>query len=61
MPHEIAIFEDRHGSGEWRVEYFDDDGACYVTIFAGPDAEKRARDYHDALKTGLISILHARP
>ena len=27
---EVSINEDRHGSGEWRVEYFDDDGGCYV-------------------------------
>ena len=36
-------------AGEWRVEYFDDDGGCYVAIFAGPAAEQRARDYRDAL------------
>jgi hypothetical protein len=40
-------------SGEWRVEYFDDDGGCYVAIFAGPAAEQRARDYRDALSGAL--------
>ena len=41
---------------EWRVEYFDDDGGCYVTIFAGPAAERRARDYFNSLKSGRLSI-----
>src|SRR3954454_21578170 len=36
---EVSVNEDRFGTGEWRVEYFDDDGGCYVTIFAGPAAE----------------------
>jgi alcohol dehydrogenase (cytochrome c) len=33
---EISAFEDREEDGEWRVEYFDDDGGCYVAVFAGP-------------------------
>ena len=40
-----------------RVEYFDDDGGCYVTIFAGPESEKRARDYFASLKSGRLAIL----
>jgi hypothetical protein len=28
---EVSVNEDRFGTGEWRVEYFDDDGGCYVT------------------------------
>ena len=51
---EISVFQDRKQAGEWRVEYFDEDGGCYVTIFAGPGAEKRARDYGDALKAGVL-------
>ena len=43
-------------TGEWRVEYFDDDGGGYVTIFAGPAAERRARDYFISLKSGRLSI-----
>jgi len=31
---EIKVFEDRIVSGQWRVEYFDDDGGYYVAIFA---------------------------
>ena len=37
---EMSVNEDRHGASEWRVEYFDDDGGCYVTIFAGPVARE---------------------
>ena len=51
----IKVFEDRIVSGQWRVEYFDDDCGCYVTIFAGPAAERRARDYGDVLTTGRLS------
>jgi hypothetical protein len=52
---EIKVFEDRIAAGEWRVEYFDDDGGCYVTIFAGPAAERRARNYRDALSGRLLT------
>ena len=57
----IAAFEDRREAGEWRVEYFDDDGGCYVTIFAGPEAEMRARDYADALKAGVLKRVTVGP
>jgi len=33
--------------GDWRVERIGPDGECLVTIFGGPWAEKRARDYHE--------------
>jgi len=36
---EVSVHEDRYGRGEWHVSYFDDDGGCYVTVFAGPAAE----------------------
>jgi hypothetical protein len=55
---EIKVFADRFGRPEWRVEYTDDDGTCYVRIFAGPDAERRARDYHAALKSGMLEPIH---
>lgn len=45
----IEVFADRQGLPEWRVQYVDNDGGCYVTIFAGPFAEKRAREYAVAL------------
>ena len=56
---DVTVTEDLDGTGEWRVEYFDDDGACYVTVFAGPQAERRARDYFDALKFGRLRTLRA--
>ena len=40
------VFEDRETPGQWRVEWFDDDGACeLVEIFTGPDARRRALRY----------------
>ena len=32
----------------------DDDGGCYITIFAGPAAERRARDYFISLKLVVL-------
>jgi hypothetical protein len=58
---EVSVHEDRYGEPEWRVEYFDQDGGCYVTIFAGPEAEKRARDYFGALKSGVLKIIREVP
>jgi hypothetical protein len=40
-------------SDEWRVEYFDDDGGCYVTAFAGPTPSKGSADYFHSLKLEL--------
>ena len=31
----------------WHVETIDSEGKCYVTIFSGPEAEKRASEYAD--------------
>jgi hypothetical protein len=58
---DVILQEDLHGNGEWRVEYQDDDGACYVTIFAGQAAERRARDYFYALKTGVLKTVRDGP
>jgi hypothetical protein len=52
---DLKLFEDKASPGAWRVEYFDDDGGCYVTVFGGPQAEDRARDYYAALRTGLLA------
>jgi hypothetical protein len=38
---------------------FDADGGCYVTIFAGPEAEPRARDYFKVLKGKWLRIIRA--
>jgi hypothetical protein len=55
---EIKVFEDRVVPGQWRVEYFDDDGGCYVAISA---AEQRARDYGDALIEGVLTPVSVIP
>ena len=34
---------------------------CYMTIFAGPKAERRARDYFNALKTGALKTVRDGP
>jgi hypothetical protein len=51
---QVTVIDDSGSTGDWRVEYFDDDGACYITVFAGPKAEQRARDYFQALKFGRL-------
>lgn len=56
---QLQVFEDREQPGDWRVEYVDDDGGCYVTIFAGPAAEQRARAYFDALQGGALKVVCA--
>ena len=43
MTYEVA---QSHGvQDEWRVEAVDDDGAIHVTLFSGPQAQPRAREY----------------
>ena len=54
---DVWLVDDRNASGVWRVEYQDDDGGCYVTIFAGPAASQRARDYYKALRAGLLATI----
>ena len=56
----VMLFEDRTGNGEWRVEYQDQEGGCYLNVFAGPAAEWRARDYFQALKRGEMRIVRTR-
>ena len=51
---EVSVNEDRFGTGEWRVENFDDDGGCYE-----PAAERRARDYFNSLKSGRLRWVRA--
>ena len=45
MPETAKVIEDRESAGDWRVEWFDDDGGCEVAIFAGPNAKNRAIRY----------------
>jgi hypothetical protein len=53
----LAVIADRTSQPEWHVEYFDDDGGCYVTIFAGPASEARAKAYWTVLQLGEIDIV----
>ena len=54
---DVWLVEDRKASGIWRVEYQDDDGGCYLTIFAGPAAEWRARTYYEGLQAKLLPTI----
>ena len=47
MSKPARVFEDRLYPGDWRVEWFDDDGGCELAIFAGPNARERALKYAD--------------
>jgi hypothetical protein len=58
---DVWLVADRRERGVWRVEYKDDDGGCYVTIFAGPVAEQRARDYFEALQAGRLRTIRGAP
>jgi len=42
MSEPAKVFEDR---GQWRVEWFDDDGRCELEIFTGPEARRQALRY----------------
>lgn len=46
-PPEVQITEREDAPGVWTVEAIDwaSEGEIYQAIFAGPDAEQRARDY----------------
>jgi hypothetical protein len=51
---EYVALEDKVEPPDWRVEAIGEDGEVYVTIFTGPDPERRARQYA-ALMTSLES------
>jgi hypothetical protein len=42
MTEPAKVFEDRVTPGQWRVEWFDDDGHTELEIFNGPDARQQA-------------------
>jgi len=42
---EYEVFADKKYHNDWRVEAVDSEGACFVTIFSGPNAESRAHEY----------------
>ena len=45
MPEPATVFEDPLVTGDWCVEWEDDDGGVELTMFAGPDARDRAFQY----------------
>ncbi len=45
MSEPAKIFNDRIEPGVVRVEFFDDDGGCEVTLFSGPRARERALSF----------------
>src|SRR5205809_6420784 len=45
MSEPAKVFEDRESPGQWRVEWFDDDGRCELEIFTGPTARRQALRY----------------
>lgn len=49
MTRELNLFEDAQRN--WRVEFFDEDGACQGATFWGGDAEARARSH-----AALVSV-----
>jgi hypothetical protein len=43
---DIHVFQDEVDPEFWRVEETDDEnGVCAIALFAGQDAERRAREY----------------
>ena len=42
MSEPAKVFEARETPGEWRVEWFDDDGRCELEMFSGHDAKRQA-------------------
>jgi hypothetical protein len=54
---QIEVIEDKLCPGMWRVESMacDSDGEVYVTIFSGPLAEARAREYATWKQADLTS------
>ena len=52
-PQSAKVFED-HETGEWRVEWFDDDGHSELEIFTGPTARR------DALRYAMRAYGHFR-
>ena len=45
MSEPAKVFEARETPGEWRVEWFDDDGRCELEMFSGHDAKRQALRY----------------
>lgn len=54
MEYEVA--QDRTDASAWRAEAIDheNEGACYVVLFMGPNAEERARNYADHMNVPKV-------
>jgi hypothetical protein len=55
---EYSVFEDLEVFGDWRVEAINHagDGEIEVTIFSGPRAQERAREYYEWKVRALATI-----
>jgi hypothetical protein len=60
MSETAKVFEDRQSPGDWRVEWFDDDGEVEVAIFAGRNARQRAIRHADH-QYGLFEEISLSP
>jgi hypothetical protein len=57
MTEKARLFRDRTGIPDtWRVERVDEEGACEVAIFSGPDAHDRARRFADREYPGFEEV-----
>ena len=45
MSEPAKVFEDRELPGQWRVEWFGDDGRCELQTFTGPTARREVLRY----------------
>jgi hypothetical protein len=65
MSEMAKVFEDRHYTGVWRVEWVKDDGGCEVAIFSSPQARERTiryadRQYGNAVEIAIVAVLDVR-
>ena len=55
MTEPAKVFEDRETPGQWRVEWFDDDGSCeLVETFTGPFQRGGGRTVAPRRSTGIL-------
>jgi hypothetical protein len=50
----ITLIGGAAAAGPFAARTQHSDGAGYITIFAGQEAEARAKDYHNAIKDGRL-------
>jgi hypothetical protein len=60
LPRNLMLAKDAEHPDLWRIEWFDSHGRAYITVFAGPSASERERDYRDAIKDGRLTS-HVAP